>query len=312
MKTKIPWWMKTHWRMKWWMALRTASLPEERWSKTVKEWNPGLDNSIKKNRPVSRRWHRWEDAINEFLKPEESEESRGTDLKNNDTWIRPATKSKKTQYKERSWQNAEATESVGHDELIPNQIGALCFNFSPVFSNQCMPLISFTAAIRRPASTIWTPRKPLRWTTQIERNGVDRICAIAHGGGGVEGATPPKVVDWTLTERFSSRYLRSRSRSCYNWLWEPTRRGVDNGDQGASRVLVYSYQVESWLRLASNTQWEIVADMRGEIAQERGESDRRDFVEVAWGDTQRVQCCISDHETGGWQKWGFQGAPRWD
>ena len=92
MNTKIPCWRKTHWRMKWRMALRTASHPKERWSNTIKEWNPGLDKSIKTNRPVSRRRHRWEDAINEFLTPEESEESRGNDLKNNDAWIRQAKK----------------------------------------------------------------------------------------------------------------------------------------------------------------------------------------------------------------------------
>ena len=30
---------------------------------------------------------RWEDDIKQFLKPEETEEAKGNDLKNNDTWM---------------------------------------------------------------------------------------------------------------------------------------------------------------------------------------------------------------------------------
>ena len=33
---------------------------------------------------------RWEDDINQFLKPEETEETKGNDLKNNDTWMQVA------------------------------------------------------------------------------------------------------------------------------------------------------------------------------------------------------------------------------
>ena len=61
--------------------MRTASLPEERWSKKVIEWNPGLDSYIKTNRLVGRAGKRWEDEINEFLITEESEESKGNHLK---------------------------------------------------------------------------------------------------------------------------------------------------------------------------------------------------------------------------------------
>ena len=32
----------------------------------------------------------WEDDINQCLKPEETEETKGNDLKNNDTWIKAA------------------------------------------------------------------------------------------------------------------------------------------------------------------------------------------------------------------------------
>ena len=72
--------------MKWRMALRIATLSEERWSKNITEWNLGLDRNIKTSRSVGRPRKRWEDDISEFLKPEESEESKGNDLKNFGTW----------------------------------------------------------------------------------------------------------------------------------------------------------------------------------------------------------------------------------
>ena len=70
--------------------MRIASLPEERWSRNTAEWNPGLDNCIKTNRPVDRPRKRWEDEINEFIKTEEIDKSQGNDLKNNDTWLQQA------------------------------------------------------------------------------------------------------------------------------------------------------------------------------------------------------------------------------
>ena len=72
---------ETQRKMKWRMAMRTASLPEERWSRKISEWNPGLDNCIKTKRPVGRPRKRWEDEINEFMKTEATEESKGNDLK---------------------------------------------------------------------------------------------------------------------------------------------------------------------------------------------------------------------------------------
>ena len=79
--------------MKWRMALRIATLREERWSKKITEWNLGLDNNIKTSRSVGRSRKRWEDDISEFLKPQESKAckgnaraSKGNDLKNNGTW----------------------------------------------------------------------------------------------------------------------------------------------------------------------------------------------------------------------------------
>ena len=74
--------------------MRIASLPEERWTSKIIEWNPGLDNKIKTNRSVGRPRKRWEDDINEFLKPEETEDAKGNDLKNNCTCKIQAKKQK--------------------------------------------------------------------------------------------------------------------------------------------------------------------------------------------------------------------------
>ena len=82
-KTKIPCWIETHRRMKWKMAMRIPSLPEDRWSSKITEWNPALDCTIKTHRLVGRPRKRWEDEINENLSPEESEETRGSEEQQN-------------------------------------------------------------------------------------------------------------------------------------------------------------------------------------------------------------------------------------
>ena len=79
-KANIPCWIETHRRMKW----------RWRWSTKAAEWNPGLDNCIKINRSVRSQRKRWEDEINEFIKTNETEESKGNDLKNNDAWLQQA------------------------------------------------------------------------------------------------------------------------------------------------------------------------------------------------------------------------------
>ena len=94
-KTKIPCWIETHRKMKWKMAMRIPSLPEDRWSSKITEWNTALDCTIKTNRLVGRPRKSSEDEINEYLRPEESEETRGSDLKNNKTWRLQAKKKQK-------------------------------------------------------------------------------------------------------------------------------------------------------------------------------------------------------------------------
>ena len=68
-------------RMRWRWA------PDERWTKKAAKWNPGLSTKHQTNRTVGRPKKRWEDEINE--------ETKGNDIKNYDTWIKVAKKSKK-------------------------------------------------------------------------------------------------------------------------------------------------------------------------------------------------------------------------
>ena len=82
----IQCWIETQRKMKWRLAI--VSHPEERWTK--KRQN-GIQVSALKQKTsssVGRPKKIWEDDINLFVKPEETEETRGSDLKNNDTWLK--------------------------------------------------------------------------------------------------------------------------------------------------------------------------------------------------------------------------------
>ena len=63
------------------------STPRIKVDKTAATWNPGLSIGAKASRGEGRPKKRWEDDINQFVTLEETEETRGSDLKNNDTWI---------------------------------------------------------------------------------------------------------------------------------------------------------------------------------------------------------------------------------
>ena len=89
---KIRCWNRTHKRMKWRLALRTASLPSGRWKVKAAEWNPELSSRYKTYRAIERPRRRWEDDINEFLKLEENETENfaESDIKYNKSWIKSA------------------------------------------------------------------------------------------------------------------------------------------------------------------------------------------------------------------------------
>ena len=86
----IPCWIEAQRKMKWRLAVRIASHPEERWTKEAATWNPGPRIEAKASRRVGRPKKIRKDDINQFVKLDETEETRGSDLKNNDTWIRAA------------------------------------------------------------------------------------------------------------------------------------------------------------------------------------------------------------------------------
>ena len=86
----IPCWIETHTRMTCRLAMRIASLPDERWEKKATEWNPCFCTKHRTNRPVGRPKKRCEGALNDFFKPEETGETKGNEIKNNDTWIKVA------------------------------------------------------------------------------------------------------------------------------------------------------------------------------------------------------------------------------
>ena len=77
------------------LAMRFGSHSEERLTKKTARWNPNLCSATRTSRSVGRPRKRWEDDLNECVKCEETEESRGIDLK---TWLQAAKKQK--QWKE--------------------------------------------------------------------------------------------------------------------------------------------------------------------------------------------------------------------
>ena len=70
--------------------MRIASNPEERLTEKQQHGIQVLASRQKTNRKVGRPKKRLEDYINQFVKPDETEETRGSDLKNNDTWLKAA------------------------------------------------------------------------------------------------------------------------------------------------------------------------------------------------------------------------------
>ena len=102
---KIPCWIETHRRLKWRMGSGIASLPEERWTRQIFDSHPGLDNRTKTRRSVGRPKRRWEDDINECIKPGETNERIKYDLMNNSNWVMEAKNTKNGEKKKKSSRN---------------------------------------------------------------------------------------------------------------------------------------------------------------------------------------------------------------
>ena len=105
-RAKIPCSIEMHRRMKWRLAMRIASPPKERWVRKAADWNPGFSTQIKTCRAAGRLRKRWEDQVNDFFKPEETEATNGSDVKNNHTWIQVAKQGDK--WKEKEYEFAAA------------------------------------------------------------------------------------------------------------------------------------------------------------------------------------------------------------
>ena len=91
MKTaKIQSWIKAHRRMKWSLAMRIGSLPEERWVMKAAGWNLELSTKYKTYRAAGRPKRRWEDEINDFLRPERTEDETSNVERSNNEWIKIA------------------------------------------------------------------------------------------------------------------------------------------------------------------------------------------------------------------------------
>ena len=72
-------------------------------------WNLGPFSTTNMSRSIGRLKRRWEDDLYEFIKIEETEKSKGSDLRNNDSWIRIAKIKNKNGKKPRK--NTQPTSS---------------------------------------------------------------------------------------------------------------------------------------------------------------------------------------------------------
>ena len=82
--------------------MRISSQPGTRWPKKQQHVIPGISSGCKASRAVGRPRKRWEDDINQFLKLEETEETKGNELKNNDTWMQVAKDQRRGKFCTRS------------------------------------------------------------------------------------------------------------------------------------------------------------------------------------------------------------------
>ena len=105
MKTaKIQCWIKTHR-----LAMRMASLPEERWVMKAAWWNPEFSTKYK----TYRARNRWEDEINDFLRPERTEDETSNVERYNNEWFKIAKD-------QEGWKKRE-TSSQWRQQQLPAQ-----------------------------------------------------------------------------------------------------------------------------------------------------------------------------------------------
>ena len=135
-KTNIPCWIETHRRMNWTMAMRIASLPHDRWTSKITEWNPDLDNKIKTNRSVGRPRKRWEDEINEQVRSEEWEETKRQRLEKQQYMESTSKKKKNGKQRKQSLQR-KTVANPGVDEVTKcKEISASTLSFQTILHDR--------------------------------------------------------------------------------------------------------------------------------------------------------------------------------
>ena len=94
-------------KMKWRLAVRSATSPSERWLMKAAEWNPEFSSKYRTNRPIGRPRKRWEDDINEFFKLVEVETENMTESSSqiNKTWINTAKRPQEMDFTRRRLHN---------------------------------------------------------------------------------------------------------------------------------------------------------------------------------------------------------------
>ena len=124
MKTaRIQCWIKTHRRMRWRLATRMTSLPEEKWIVKAAEWNPELSTKNRTYRSIGGPRRRWEDEINEFHMSENVEDNAWIEAAQNRERYRIMEKDFAKTAAERSTDNAARRGNFAQDRSRPGRIG---------------------------------------------------------------------------------------------------------------------------------------------------------------------------------------------
>ena len=121
---KIRCWKMTQRKMKWRLAMRIATSPNERWLIKAAEWNPELSSKYRTNRSIGRPRKRWEDDTNELLKQNKDETENLTERSNhiNKNWIHTAKRTAEDgQYSRKTTQRMQLRER--EEILITDQRG---------------------------------------------------------------------------------------------------------------------------------------------------------------------------------------------
>ena len=139
--------------------VRTAR-NEERWTKEGATWNQGLGIETKSNRRVGRPRKRLEDDINQFVKLDKTEETRGSDLKNNDSWFR-AGKDKKD---DASVVKADEGKQKQHAECVDNTAATQLSKLSDI-NLSCAPEQDLGLKSLNPVEIRQKSRHPPLYTT---------------------------------------------------------------------------------------------------------------------------------------------------